>query len=356
MGNNGSILFVHKHSRDWESLFSRTPLPEIGDLAATMEHGRDAWIVMLYFLLKRRGLDVEMSEHFVPGRLCVVHRDDIDFSDIPILFLSYVVAIRADRDRTFVCDEEIVQSPSSIEGEHQHYIPFWPTPGLIRRNLGRGTDVKNLFYSGRRKNLAARFRTEAFTRRLRKLGVEFIIEDKPPGWANFSKADVVLAVRDGLPYFLANKPMSKLSNAWAAGCPALVGAEPVFEYHGVSEVDFFKVSSIDDVIGVLTRLKTTPELFAKVTENGKKRAAEFSYDATLEKWERLLFGVVQSNYGDWLRRPASIRYSISFMKFIWRLHRKIIRGNRNIRGYDENGLETSYWRKLVTRVSGGAFD
>ncbi len=136
----------------------------------------------------------------------------------------------------------------------------------------------------------------------------------------------------------------------------MVGDEPVYEYHGVSEVDFFKVSDVDDVIDVLIRLKTTTGLFAKVAENGRKRAAELSYDATLEKWEGLLFGVVQRNYRDWLQRPAPIRYSISFVKFIWRMLRRTIKGKQNFRGYDENGLKTSTLRNLVTRVSHGAFD
>ncbi len=356
MKDNNNILFVHKQASDWESFFSRTPLPDTKDLATAIQRGRDGWIVTLYLLFKKRGYDVEMSDHFIPGRLCVVHRDDIGYRDIPFLFLSYVVAIRADRDRTFICDDEIVQSPSSIEGGHQYYIPYWPQPGLIHRDSGRGAEVTSMVYFGRRRNIAARFRSEAFLRRLREIGVELIIEDKRPNWTDYSKADVVLAVRDGSPNFLASKPISKLNNAWAAGCPALVGSEPVYEYHGVSEVDFFKVSNSDDVIDVLIRLKTTPGLFEKVAENGRKRAAELSYDATLEKWERLLFGVVQRNYRDWLQRPAPIRYSISFVKFIWRMLRRTIRGKQYVRGYDENGLETSYWRKLVTRVSHGAFD
>ena len=219
------------------------------------------------------------------------------------------------------------------------------------RDPARGSDIKTVAYFGRRRNIAARFRSEAFLRRLRRLGVELAIEDRRPYWTDYRKVDLVLAVRDGSPDFLASKPISKLSNAWAAGCPALVGDEPAYEYHGVSEVDFFKVSDPDDVIDVIVRLNTTPGLFAKVVASGRKRAAELSHDATLKKWERLLFGVVQRNYRDWLQRPPPIRYSASLVKLVWRILRRTLWGKPYVRGYDEDGLEASRWRKLGIRLS-----
>ena len=110
------VYFVHKDLSYWKGLDGAIDAGGAERELLRGRNGRDVWIITTYVWLKSRGLNVHLVEDFVPGAICVAHSDDIDVSSLPAK--SFVVAVRADRERQFLCEVEIVQSPAAIESSN----------------------------------------------------------------------------------------------------------------------------------------------------------------------------------------------------------------------------------------------
>ena len=246
--NELKIIFIHSRLERWQDHFLRID-DENNSCKKCLLHikdGRDAWIITAYLLLKASGINVEISEKYISGSICVAHYDDLRLIKYP--YDSYVVSARADRERSFTCEKEIVQSPAAITNKNCYYLPHWPQPELIQRDQARENRVLNIGYFGTVRNLAACCRTESFNKNLDDIGVKLIIRESPEEWNDYSDIDIVLALRDGTDYFLASKPATKLFNAWLAGVPALVGNEPAYKHHIKDELDGLFVSNAEDII------------------------------------------------------------------------------------------------------------
>jgi hypothetical protein len=104
------------------------------------------------------------------------------------------------------------------------------------------------------------------------------------------------------PDVLRTKPATKLVNAWLAGTPALLGAEPAFAGLRRSELDYLEVATPDDALGALRRLREEPGLFRAMVENGERRADELSAEAVTARWEAVLSEEIVPAYERWARR------------------------------------------------------
>lgn len=331
-------------------------LPDDVDAALRNCHnGADVWVVGGYLRLRRRGYHVELADDFRPGALCIAHRDDAR-RRVAVLWRSFVIVVRADRERLFPCNLEIVQSPASIEGPNAFYVLHWPQPDLQPRDPSRGTLVKRLGYFGALKNLGSEFRAPRFRRELASVGIDFVIREHPHEWPNYSDIDVVLAVRDGSRHFLASKPASKLFNAWSAGCPALVGAEPAFYHHRTSELDFIPVTSAEEVLAWLRQLREDPAFYRRLVQRALQRAESVDEDHVVQDWLRFLTEVAVRKYQRWHSRPAPLRLTRSLAAFGWGLFRQAVRGNRYRRGPGPQGQWTekprSAWDRAALFVDG----
>lgn len=320
-----TVHFVHGRLDRWSDVVSRDEPPDRDALADRLVEGRDVWTIGTYVELRRRGLPVALGPRFVPGAMCVAHYDDVVASSFP--FRSYVVAIRADRDPTFLCDVEILQNPTAVSSSSEVHVPHWTQPGLIPRDPARGCLIANVGYLGRARNLASRFRSVAFETDLRSLGISLEIHDEPGEWRDYSRVDVVLAVRDGSASFLAGKPASKLVNAWLAGCPALLGPESAYVAMRTSDLDYLEVESPEEVIRALTRLRDDPELHARMVDHGRRRARAFDSDAVANRWETLLFDKLLPGYERWRRLSSAVKIT----RFAVRAVRKRAFGTRYTR-------------------------
>ena len=344
------VHFVHKQLSSWPELRHGQEQATM-DLLLRVANGRDAWIINTYLRLLLRGYQVTLSDRYEPDALCVAHHDDIKVGHD--VWRSFVVAVRADRDRTFICDAEIVQSPASMEYAYSYYIPHWTQPGLIPRNQNRGPVIQRIGYFGTLKNLAACFRGQDFDTALSALGVEFVIREDPATWHDFSDIDLVLVVRDGTPYFLASKPATKLFNAWSAGCPALVGAEPVYAHHRKSSYDFIQIGTVSGVISTIQKLRQDPALYQRYVDRSIERSFDIQDSEILKCWVELLQGPISERYKIWRSSNALLRRGSSIVKLFYRAARKRLRGNTYRRGYDFQGvaiLDVSFKRRAATWI------
>jgi hypothetical protein len=299
------IYFVCKHLDRWQDLLQNETLP--ADIPALYERCltvSDIWSAQPYITLKRRGLNVQFVPDYVPDQICLIPSDDLQTGDRP--YNSYVVACRADRARPEVCEQRLVINELNVIDETDHLLPHFPQPNLVPRNSDRGNRVETLVFKGMERNLAAPFKTEKFKRLLEEIGVRLVVSSEAPDrqfqeWADYSEADVVLAVRNNTEYDLTVKPALKLINAWLADCPAILGPEPAYRAIRQSELDFIEVRTMEEVVEALQRLKEDPALYAAMVENGRRRVKDFTEDQVALCWREALGAIVQ-DYERWRRQ------------------------------------------------------
>lgn len=345
-GADAAIHFFHPKAPEWKRVIETH---SVEDALIKVRGGRDAWIITTYIMLRTLGrFPVVLTDQFVPDALCLCHSDDVPRSNYP--WRTYLVVARADRDRAFFCEAEIVQSPGAVDHRHCYYIPHWTQPGLLPRTPDTKHRVRKLGYFGELRNLAAKFRHPSFTSSLRELGLELVIRDTPETWPDYSDIDAVLAVRDGADYFLAGKPATKLFNAWTAGVPIIVGSEPAYNHYRKSELDFFLATSPAEVIAALRSLIEHPELYQKMVENGFRRAREVDRQATADAWCSLFANVLYPNHSQAVSKPLLTRATTHYIRHSLRRVRKALRGNMYVRGYDEQGQRVVAETKIIRRM------
>jgi hypothetical protein len=285
-----------------------TAWPDLGDLrerdvavqAARFRGGVNNWIVQTFLRLRESleaaGLTPTIGENFIPDCVNVAHRDCLNRVFAPY-YRSYVVGIRADRSPVHLCNLEVVQNELEVESPRVQFQNFWPQPGLIPRNPGRGTRIERVAYFGRTDTAPAWFYDPGWHAALADMGVVFEIRDDR--WFDYSDVDIVLAHRTETPTVLKQKPASKLTNAWLAGVPALLADEPAYANLRRHGLDYITINSADDVVAVLRHLRSAPSQYTAMVDNGRRRSVDYSVAATKARWMRLLVDVAMPGALAW---------------------------------------------------------
>lgn len=200
-----------------------------------------------------------------PGVLCVCIRADATFHPFAHL---HVVHNRCSVSRWFAST----------------YIAHWPQPGLLPRDPARGDVWENAAFSGDPNCLSREMHGAAWKNLLRELGLRwhFVGPDK---WHDYREVDVVVAVRGFDRHRHANKPASKLFNAWHAGVPAVLGRESAYQHERRGPLDYFEARSFSEVVAALRRLQGDPELRRAMRANGFKRAKESAPAVITKRWQ-----------------------------------------------------------------------
>ena len=266
--------------------------------------GPRIWTAQTHLRLREAGYSVTLSSE-LPHTGIVAFFPEAE--SLTVLMTSGVhnnpelinVALCGDRGRFAWADFEIVQNRRYANGKSVIFIPCWPQPGLIPRNAERGTKVSRIAFKGYASSLNAMFRSEQWLEYLRGSGIAWV-EDvadwqgNRPGemriaWNDYSEVDLVIAVREDEKARYENKPASKLVNAWMAGVPALLGAEYAYWELRRSELDYAEVDSVEAAIAAVEQLRSDPERYRDMVENGKQRAMDFRPERLVERWAALLF-------------------------------------------------------------------
>ncbi len=269
--------------------------------------GRNSWIAQSFVRLRgaieARGWIATAGPGFVPGAICVAHRDDVNrfFS---LAHASFLLVVRADRAPVSACDLAIVQNALAPE-RHERFVPLWPQPGLLERDAARGTRIERIAYLGRTGAAPAWFRDGRLSRGLEWRGVEFEVRER--SWENYRDVDLALAARSELPRMLGSKPATKLYNAWLAGVPALASPEPAYRELRRAAIDFIEVLDADDVLAAVDLLRANPALYLAMVENGRRRAVDFTVGAIRGRWLALLESEVVPCFLQRRRRLGSRR-------------------------------------------------
>jgi len=123
---------------------------------------------------------------------------------------------------------------------------------------------------------------------------------QPDKWNDYSEADALVAVRRPDPWgFYLRKPVTRLTNAWAAGVPAILSPDPAFEDIRSSELDYLSATSVEEVVEQVKRLRDNPSLRQAMSENGRKRAVEYTAEKNVQKWTAAISGPILHEYHRW---------------------------------------------------------
>jgi hypothetical protein len=135
---------------------------------------------------------------------------------------------------------------------------------------------------------------------LNEMGLEWVTYRDRSEWSNYSEVDAVVAVRkfaDTCDY--SWKPASKLFNAWNARVPALLGAESAYQMERKSDLDYFEVSTVENLLLALKRLRDDPQLRQDIEKNCFLRSQEISPESIAKKWQDFILNTCQAAQEKW---------------------------------------------------------
>jgi hypothetical protein len=247
--------------------------------------------------------------------------------NLPILFRpqpeQFIISCVADSPPRFFAQCQIFQSLSqsllwqeSSQLPYIGYMPHWTQPGLLCRDPERGNSLLNLGYFGASNQIDPSLRTQETYLKFKEIGISLNFNFQT--FHDYREIDGILAVRSFGRDIISHKPASKLINAWRAGTPAILGKELAFKelYH--SDLDYIEVASISEIFDACKRLQDDPNQFEKMSENGLKRAEDFSDKVLTKKWINLLEEEIPILYEKWLKMSPLSRNVYYYNQFILR--------------------------------------
>jgi len=282
-----------------------------GRFASEHRPGHYVWTVKTWAQLRLAGFDCRLTDRLPDAGIVVAHRHWLRNTMWP------------KRDQLFVCivadfyrhpfaqwhvvqnrDDRLLARPSPAWPAN--FLPHWSETGLIPRDAARGERFENVAYYGQPERLAPQLRDARFARRLREHGFDFRIVERER-WNDYSNTDAVLAVRSfaALPFY--KFPPSKLYNAWFAGVPALLGRESAYRAERRSALDYFEVTSTEEVLGTLLRLREDRALREAAAGNAALRAREVQPARLAEQWIAFLTTQAIPAWRQWRERSATSR-------------------------------------------------
>lgn len=229
---------------------------------------------------------------------------------------TMLICIRADYGRNHPAHMHVVQNADQahyagkdflelvlMPGPSYH-LPYWPQPGLIPRDMQRGDRFENIAFVGARQNLAPELKTDEWRKALEEMGLNFLPMFDRASWHDYSAVDAVIAIRSMAMGRHLRKPPSKLTNAWLAGVPAVLGPESAFRALRQTEDDFIEVTSTAEALAALRRLRDDPELRQRMVAVGNQRSGEYSVEASARRWMTFFEDFAIPYYLKWRSAPA----------------------------------------------------
>ena len=298
--------------------WSATEIPETPntywyDFNQGITPGVYAWTIQTYQYLKADGLKCEMVGEMPSEGIVFAHRKSLpdDFkpnSKLLIVCLKaessahpyaqiHIVGNRRDMDyKTMILGDRYLYPG------YKYYIPHWPQPGLIPRDLTRENRFENIAFFGESQNLAPELRDSSWKQKLQEMGLKWHLvgRDKSHTWNDYSYVDAIVAVRKfNEPVHYTWKPALKLYNAWHAGVPAILGEESAYKEARKNQWDYLEVKSFNDLIEALEKLQKNPDLRQKMLENSRNRAAEINSTQITQIWQNLIAKNIIPAYDNW---------------------------------------------------------
>jgi hypothetical protein len=283
-----------------------------------------AWVWPLFCQLRDRNLPVSFSYALLPNAVNFIHGEVARYQLSGEDFRThYIVGIRADFRPFPFSNIEIVQNKISAKG-NAFFMPHFPQPGLLPRRSDR-CEVENICFSGQIENFGVD--VPQFERDLAKLECHFVYR-KVGEWQDMEDIDVLLGFRALSKERYKTKPPTKLFNAWLAEIPFIGGYDSACEQVGTPGSDYIQVSTYEELIRMIARLKRDPEYYRKMVEAGRKRGSEYTEDKITDRWITFLDNQVLPSFLAWRAEDRSERLMGWIRGMAFEYWEKIFRGYR----------------------------
>jgi hypothetical protein len=281
-----------------------TLLEEAGKVACAQ-----CWIYQTSVALERSGFPVKLT-HAIPSEGILVTLTNLLMADFRVPEHVFFVGVVADYLADARAHLHLVQNHAhALRLRNSAFMPLWPHPNLLARDPGRLDRFENVCFFGERSNLAPELADPRWQNKLRdELGLNFIIcgADR---WHDYREADCVVAIRGFGRSRYIHKPATKLYNAWLAGVPFIGGLDSAYAANGVPGHDFLQAATPGELFGHLRRLQEDLSLRKQLMAAGAVSGQNFTFAATLERWQRLLGETVPKLAARWRDKSRSKRWT-----------------------------------------------
>jgi hypothetical protein len=318
MSDRLPLIYFYIPQSDWATEF-----PKNADTYwVGFRRGIYCWTLQTYLRLQADGFPCQLVGEIPDEGIVLAHWDSLPPNWRPTAKLL-LVCLQADRARHPYAQIHVVQNPKGLLKQVMllgdryllpgkvYYMPHWPQPGLIPRDRARGDRFENIAFFGLADNLLPELQASSWQEQVQALGLNWVVVDNFERWNDYSDVDAILAVRSFTQKDFTWKPATKLYNAWHAGVPAILGCESAYQAERKSHLDYLEVSSLDDIIAALERLRDDKEFRQAMVEHGKIRAKETDPANLTQQWKNLITQEVVPAYEAWRTSPL---YRQSFLQ------------------------------------------
>lgn len=299
MNNNLPRIYFYIPASDWSDEIPTSNNNYWSGFSGNITSGVYCWTIQTYLNLKADGLECEITKKLPEEGIVFAHRLSLPFYLKPKPKLL-IICLKADYDRHPMAQLHIVINKAETKNiTNSYYIAHWPQPGLIPRDTYRGDKFENIAYIGIEKNLAPELQQASWQEEIKKLGLQWHIVDRDR-WHDFSYIDAIIAVRSFKPNLdYSYKPATKLYNAWNANVPAILGCESAFRNERKNELDYLEVTSVEETILALKRLRDDKKFRQAMVENGRIRAEATKPSQVIIQWRNFLENIAIPAYINW---------------------------------------------------------
>jgi len=279
-----------------------TRLEEAGKVACAQ-----CWIYQTWLALERSGFSVRLT-HAIPSEGILVALTNLLTADVRLPEQVFFVGVVADYLADARAHLHVVQNNAHARRlRNSAFMPHWPHPNLLPRDPARLDRFENVCFFGESSNLAPELADRRWKDKLRdELGLNFIIWGADR-WHDYREADCIVAIRSFSRSSYIHKPATKLYNAWLAGVPFIGGMDSAYAADGEPGGDFLQAATPGELFGHLRRLQEELSLRKRLVAAGAISGRGFSFDATLERWKRLLAETVPDLAARWRNKSSSER-------------------------------------------------
>jgi len=260
--------------------------------------GEFIWAFISYYFLKKAGLPVSLSVDLDSDAINFAHGNIL--RSLKIRSDCFCISLQADFPHFPLAQYHIVQNQEQI-AKKASFVPHWPQPGQLPRDCSR-TGITKVAYQGARKFTALDETRLNFD--LKKHGIVFEILDEQR-WFDLKAVDLLVGIRSFGTKKYKRKPPTKLINAWHAGIPFIGGWDSAYEQIGADGEDYLRVATYNELLECIIRLKQDSALYTKLVVAGRRRAADYTFDAIAQTWRNLLENVIGEHFRQWELRPGN---------------------------------------------------
>jgi hypothetical protein len=226
---------------------------------------------------------------------------------------QYFVCAQADHGRNKYAQMHITQNPCQILNFKTNrktfidnlfsftsniYIPNWKQHNIIPRSIDRGCMIENVYFFGRKINfIDGDF--EKLKLDINKLGLNLVLDYNASNWSDYSKADIVLAIRDFNNNAYYHKPFAKLVNALSAKTLIIAAPESsslYFKKHYFPNLPI--ASNYDEFLLIIKSIINDPAKYFKAVDDLQSRLSEFEDNNMALRWVKIFEESIKK-YNNW---------------------------------------------------------